>query len=124
MGAKMYPLPQTPTVADIIERSATCHPSLFADALRDLAKVHADFMHSTADRKAAVAAGNAKKHAVQALQMIQKVEACESARFICHEFSSIGPMLQALTVAAKLQCLPRHLVQDALARHELSKVQS
>ena len=41
----MYDLPENPTAIDIIKRSVTCHPSMFADMLRARMNIAAKAMY-------------------------------------------------------------------------------
>jgi hypothetical protein len=110
----MYDLPDNATAAQIIRRSVVCHPSLFAEALQSATDTH---------RAAAALMTN---H--QSRNVALKLEgACRSMKnwIACGEYEpddtvasimagSFDYWISALNIAARLQCLPRHLVSAAV----------
>jgi hypothetical protein len=101
----------TCTPADVIERSYILHPSLFAEALRDAAQVHIDFCNVTANPQAKQAA---RKMAWSLCDMAREID----RGLFSAEILDCTRTVQALHVAAKLQCLPRHLVSDIAGRYK------
>jgi len=98
----MYDLPENPTARDIIQRSIVCHPSLFREMLIKQADMHDDYAKVTSDIRAkqgAIASMNACFFAYDAIDN-DDVDAI---------VSRCGPMVIALNVACKLQCIPNHI---------------
>lgn len=99
----------TCSATDVIARSAICHPSLFADTLREQARTHISAYSAIAARDkyaANVAAGMASD--------------CNTvAEWIAAERRSeltYGQRIIAFSAAARLQCLPYAVAQDILSR--------
>jgi hypothetical protein len=99
------------TMADVITRSAVCHPSLFRDAMLAAAEVHWTCSAETNSRCVARIA----------------LEMANNLRRMAHELEmddldvtslTLGEKVQAFGVARKLQCLPWSLASDIAAREE------
>jgi hypothetical protein len=99
----------TCTADDVIARSAICHPSLFADTLREQGRTHIGAYAAMAQRDkygANVAAGMASD--------------CNTvADWIADERRSdltFGQRVIAFAAAARLQCLSHAVAQDIVSR--------
>lgn len=107
----MYPIDfDTCSIADVIARSATCHPSLFADKLTAIAAIHhqASFSlrYSTGGRPIARGMGDS---------------ASDMARdLLAQEFDAtaldFGAMIIAFGAACSLQCIPHATAKDIAGR--------
>lgn len=98
----MYPLESNPTAIDILARSASCHPSLFREALANRAATDMLYANAHPDgsaRAAILASAAATQRAIAALDE----DAFE--RFA----DDVGAGIIALNIACKLQCLPAHV---------------
>lgn len=89
------------TALDIIQRSMTCHPSLFREALE---RVRADDLAYGADKTGQIALA-VKAHANAAKRALSMTES-EDASVLLHD---MGAGIIALNIACKLQCLPAHV---------------
>jgi hypothetical protein len=108
----MYPIDfNTATMADVIERSITCHPSLLADSMRAVAKIHRDYVGQTHDRDAKASAGRMAQNAEFAARMIEANAPDELVKV----FSA---KIQTFEQACRLQLVPRATVADIAAREE------
>lgn len=95
----MYPLPANPNAIEILERSISCHPAAFRDALAERARVDMVYANSHPDgasRAAILASAAATQRAIAAIDD----DAFE--RFA----DDMGAGIIALSIACKLQCLP------------------
>ena len=110
----MYALETNPTLAQIIERSATCHPSLLIEALDGMAKEDRTFAETS----------NPSPRTKQAISF--HAEQCDLAKRAIEMFDAgdkeavrligLGAQIIAAGFAAKLQCLPRHILTEAASR--------
>lgn len=115
----MYALPAQPTARDIIVRSLVCHPSLYAEALAEARRTHAQArdiasMHQVRETAARLAAA-AQVMAHDAARCADTAEAEALAQaWVTHR----GPdyWATALNLAARLQCLPPHVKAEAAQR--------
>lgn len=94
---------------DVIRHSALIHPSLFRDSLMAVARNHFNYASQTADKLAARAAHNAGRDTQEAIHALD-----------CEDFSRIsakcGILVQAFTVAARLNCLSPLLAKSIIER--------
>ena len=100
-------------MAAVIQRSYVCQPTLFVEALRVVAKTHYDYSHVTTSKHVAHIAANM---AVELRRIATEVEqGCLEVTVL-----SSSELIQAFTVAAKLNCLPYDVQQDIAKRENLS----
>lgn len=114
----MYPLPDNASAADIIVRSLVCHPSLYGETLgeaarnfsRDAATLSFHSIRETAERLSRAASN-------MAAGALHCAGADDAAEIAAH-WVSLGAdhWTTALNLAARLQCLPRHVASEAAAR--------
>lgn len=90
------------TPRDVIQRSVTCHPSLFAEKLRAIAGQHENYTRVTHDE---IAKRSARRMSEAAIFAAGAVES-EDVDAIVGNFSA---MIIALHAACELQALPRYL---------------
>lgn len=110
----MYPIDfTTATAREVILRSLVCHPSLFIDALSVAEREHAVYAQANAGTPHGKAAESAREHASVALSLARDMNA-EGAAF--HIASHTGPLVQALTISARLQCVPPSLRYEIAGR--------
>lgn len=93
---------------DIIERSILMHPSLFREALIAQAETHDDYAKLTTDKRAAQGASASRAACLRAYDWIGRDDLSDGERAACIA-AECGPMVIALNVACKLQCLPAHV---------------
>lgn len=102
----MYPIDlDTCTAIDVIKRSATCHPSLFIDAL--VSSKNEDFAYAAKlDRnreamvtRSVLARANATANAISAIE----IEDFEFFKV------NMGAGIIAMNIACKLQVIPAHI---------------
>jgi hypothetical protein len=100
----------TCTMADVIARSYSMHPSLFADALEQVARTHrtASF-HTRFDNKAADIATR------MAMNCEIMADDIGGGRFK-PEALEFGPTIHAFGVACNLQSIPRATANEIAAR--------
>jgi hypothetical protein len=98
------------TPADVIERSYSMHPSLFAEALRDAAQVHFDFCNVTTSPAAEQIA---RKMAWNLRDMARDID----RGLFSAETLDCSKTVYALHVAGKLQCLSRTCISEIAARY-------
>lgn len=99
----------TCTARDVIERSITCHPSLFAQAMRNAAKVHRDYSKVTTNKKVQAIAA----HCGDVCDLVAIYTEGGDTELI---YSHTRFLVQAFTVAAKLNLVPHSLQGDIIAR--------
>jgi hypothetical protein len=87
---------------EIIARSILLHPSLFRESLIKQAEMHDNYAQLSTDARARQGAEAQRNACLKAYDAVGR----EDADAIVSE---IGPMVVALNVAAKLQCLPPHV---------------
>lgn len=110
----MYTLPTEPTASDIIKRSITCHPSLFAEAIQaryaeDMA--YSEHCHPASELSVKASAQAANRGLMVITQELSGPDDLEN--YIKAEMMT-GIIL--LGIACKLQCLPRHIGIEATNR--------
>jgi hypothetical protein len=106
-------LPLEPTMADIIERSCKLHPSLLAETLRAQAKEDRAF-GSTRDAETQRSCAVHANHCEDAARTVEAYNAeRDNWRLV-----PLGVQIVAANVAAKLQCLPRHILTQAAIRSD------
>lgn len=100
----MYPLETNPTAIQIIARSMTCHPTTFADMIRN--RMKEDYAYSASRegmaKQAAKASGDAARIALGIVESGDTADLFAGPAFM-------GPGIIALNIACKLQCLPPHI---------------
>ena len=106
----MYDLPENPTAIDIIKRSVTCHPSMFADMLR--ARMNEDKAYA-ASRPHESAIKRAIDASAKATELAIGFVTNDMAE---HFASHMGAGIIALNIACKLQALPPHIRTQAALR--------
>lgn len=91
----------TCTAADLIARSIVCHPSLFAEAILKAGSDHFGYARNAGPgQRGAMSAGRHCSEVVATLARNDMSDR-EKAEKIA---SAIGPRVQAVTIAARLQC--------------------
>jgi hypothetical protein len=95
--------------ADVIERSAVCHPTLVASELRDMGRLHADYAGLSRD---SVAAASAARASADCYAIADRIAADELEIAAL----SFGERIQAFSVAARLQCIPRLIQTEIIGR--------
>ena len=103
------------TAADIILRSAICHPTLFGDQLRAVAAVHRRSANEVCDLQARE---TATRMAQDCETMAQFAEAgwLHFQRGLDLGDITFGQRIQAFSVAAKLQLIPPSTATDIIGR--------
>lgn len=111
----MYALPATPTPDAIIRRSLVCHPSMFAQLAHQAHKAHAE---AAATMNHHQAQATAKRLARACADLHAWADDCECADQVTARIMGAGmdSWISALNIAARLQCLPPHLVSEAAGR--------
>ena len=107
-------LPVNPSARDVILRSLVCHPTLFADAMTDVANVHANaasiLAHHEAEHTAKRLVNAARTMGVQARTYATNAVLDSICR------GGMDYWITALNVAGRLQCLPHSLLSEAAER--------
>jgi hypothetical protein len=100
------------TVQEIIQRSIDMHPSLLREALLNVAALHSRAGNEMLDKKASESA-------------YRLADSCRSAAAALGNDNPLAVIMgdmsawtSTLRQAAKLQCLPRHMVPAAVAAYE------
>jgi len=102
---------QTATMADVILRSLQTHPSCLADAMEHAARTHAEAARvMVADKMASNAALGMACDAQSVVNMIQQGDLCDATVARIRRLS-FGRQIMLFGAAAKLLCLPHHLVR-------------
>ena len=99
----------TCSMADVITRSVTCHPTLFRDALLASAKVHNDYSNVTHDRVAA-------RSALGMSSDLRRVADDINIDSFYVDNLTFSERILAFAEAAKLQLIPRATKQDIVSR--------
>jgi hypothetical protein len=94
---------------DVIRRSVVCHPSLYAENMRNVAHVHAQA--AMACEHDTVAAKVAGRLAQECRQIAERIEAGDEV--ICATLSETIP---AFNVAARLNCISHAVAKDIINR--------
>ena len=110
------------TVTEIIARSIEMHPSLLGDAINAARKVHSDYAVSlTARQRMAYDAASkmnsdltVAKHVLDDLGGMFADDAAICAREIVS--LGMGAWVQVVAIAAKLQGIPRHTLNEIVSR--------
>jgi len=103
------------TAADIILRSAICHPTLFRDQLRAVAAVHRRSANEMRDRQA-------RETATRMAQDCETMAQFAAAGWLHMQRGldlgemTFGQRVQAFSVAAKLQLIPPSAATDIIGR--------
>lgn len=91
----------TCTAADLIERSLVCHPSLFAEAVLKAGNDHFGYARNPGPgQRGAMSAG---RHCSEVSATLSRND-LDARAMASHIASQIGPRVQAVTIAARLQC--------------------
>lgn len=110
----MYPLESNPTLAQIVTRSAACHPSRLEEALRaEAAEYRAYARLGGVPRRTQDAVLAMASHCALAVRAVELFEGGDREAL---SSMGLGPLIIAANRAAKLQCLPHHIVVDAAIR--------
>ena len=105
---QIYALPDKPSARDIIRRSIVAHPTTLRDRLIAQAEIHGNYNRLTSDRLAAESARTQRNACLAAYSAVGEEDIDE----IC---GALSLMVITLNAAAKLQCLPPHMAQEAAA---------
>lgn len=100
----------TATPREVIARSIAMHPSLYADAMRDVARMHRQHAANMASYDAISVT---KRLALACELAADKIEADDVEAIL---FIGADCWISALNVACKLQCVPPSLRGDIAAR--------
>lgn len=113
----MIQLPDNPTLADICRRSAILHPSLLAESLE--AQYAQDSQLAATTLGISGAAMNARARACKT-----GADAVRSYDDNLYDWSTmpLGVQIVVAGEAAKLQCLPRHILTAAAIRTDESRI--
>ena len=103
----------TCTMNDVIDRSITCHPSLYVEKLRSIRDIHLNHALVTLNRNAARIARNMAADAEHVAMMVQ--DGFEGAAW-CVPSDNLSAKLVAFQAAAALQCLSRSQMLDIAER--------
>jgi hypothetical protein len=103
----------TCTAADVIERSYILHPNTLADSLRSAAQVYSDYARVAANMNA----GNASQAAQNLAYGLQAMVRSIKNKTLNTKELDLEQTMQALYMAAKLQCLPEYLTSDIARRY-------
>ncbi len=109
----MYPLEENPTLAQIIVRSVMCHPSLLAETLEGLAAEDRRFAATRPEISHTSILSHAKTCADAARGVRGDLTAFDPSSAADWDLMPLGIRIVAANVAAKLQCLPRHILTQA-----------
>ncbi len=105
----MYPIDFVSCTAnDVIARSVTCHPTLFAERLLDIARVHDQAAATMLDCEATKIS---RRMAADCRQMADRLEHGELLDGL-----SFSQRIIAFSAAAKLQCVSDSLARSIIAR--------
>lgn len=99
------------TVAEIINQSIAMHPTLYAEALTNVAHEHRAYAHKTHNL---IAHRTAMRLAAAAFEAASMVRNDQDAMAMLESKHGMDNWLTALNVAARLQCIPHHVVADAV----------
>jgi len=94
---------------DVIRRSIVCHPSLYAENLRNVAHIHAQA--AMACEHDTTAAKIASRLARECRTIAEHIEAGDEVIA-----SGTSETIQAFSVAARLQLIPHATAKDIIAR--------
>jgi len=105
----MYPIDFTNCTAnDVIARSVTCHPTLFAERLRGIASIHGQAATTMHDRQAVKIS---RQMAADCREMADRLDHGELLDGL-----SFSQRIIAFNAAAKLQCVNDSLARSIIAR--------
>ncbi|MCW2317090.1 hypothetical protein M2322_002644 [Rhodoblastus acidophilus] len=102
------------SAVEVIQRSWVCHPSLFADGLKNAANIHGHYATTCHNAEASRIAEDCAKQCRVALTTLEDYPSGEGAAAL--KRGPLGPFVQAFHVACDLQCVPRHLRGDIIGR--------
>lgn len=107
---------QTATMADVVLRSLQMHPSWLADAMEHAAKVHSEAARvMVADKTASNIAVGMACDAQTVVHMIRQGDLCDATTARISELS-FSRQIMLFGAAAKLLCLPHHVVRAIAER--------
>lgn len=98
----------TCSALDIIQRSVTCHPSLFREAIE--ARIAQDRAYAADKTGKVLVAVNASRHAAECGLAAVDADDVDSLR---HD---MGAGIILLNIACRLQCVPPHVRTSAAVR--------
>jgi hypothetical protein len=101
----------TCTATDVIQRSYVCHPTLFAEHMREAARIHNAYAYSMGARAPRQIAHN------MASALRDMATAIERQEF-SPESLDLSKRVQALHIACKLQCVPYAVQRDLIERNQ------
>jgi hypothetical protein len=107
----MYALETNATAEHIVRRSFVCHPTLFAESLRNTAAMHARY---ASECRNVLAASTARNMALTLNAAAYQVETGDIDSLIEAVNGSMGWRVQVTSIAAKLQCLTRDTLVTAI----------
>ena len=114
----MYPLEENPTLAQIIARSVICHPTLLAETLEGQAAEDRRF----AATRPEISHKSILSHALACAEAAKGVrgewDTFDPASAVDWDLMPLGIRIVAANAAARLQCLPRHIVTQAAIRED------
>jgi hypothetical protein len=112
---------ETCTPADLIKRSIVCHPSLFADRMDAIALVHTQASASLSYHRDRATAQRLSAACAYVAHMLRTDD--ENADELTAKIMLLGMdyWISSLNVAAKLQCVPFHIVSGAVERFEAKR---
>lgn len=108
----MIELPENPTLADICHRSAVLHSTLLAEALEIQA---GEDTHFAANQANARTRSSILAHARHCQTGASAARTYDSSRD-SWRLMPLGVQIVTANAAAKLQCLPRHVLTQAAIR--------
>lgn len=105
----MYPIDfMNCTADDVITRSVTCHPTLFCEELRRVARIHCQAMNTLLDCEARRVAD---KMATDCLLLSNRLEDSGTIGEL-----TFGQRIIAFSAAARLQCVTNQLAHSIISR--------
>lgn len=110
----IYALPENATVVDILTRSIVAHPSTLCEALEAQAL---EARHDARQARFAMVAKSAlamARHCERASEWVKRDDLPAQERACCIA-AECGSLVVTIHHARKLQCLPRQIVDSALA---------
>lgn len=107
----MYPIDfLTATPREVIQRSITCHPSLYRDAMLEAVASHSSYAAISHDKTAAEIAARLGKECRFVAECIESENTDAIIR------GGMDSWISALSIAFRLQCVPHSLRADIVAR--------
>ena len=105
----MYPINfMTCTAQEVIARSVTCHPTMFAEELSNVARIHAGAANTMHDRRACDVAAKLARECFGLADRLQVGDRLDTLTF--------GETISAFSRAAHLQLIPPAVAQAIVDR--------